>query len=110
MYDPPLHAAGILAGILAHETAPGNTVQSYDEVMRAIDVQGICAYHGVGTCRMGKDESSVVDTELRVRGIEGLRVIDLSVMPIIPSGNTNAPAMALAWRAAEIIAEHRGAG
>jgi choline dehydrogenase-like flavoprotein len=56
---------------------------------------------------MGKDENSVVDPQLRVRGLEGLRVIDLSVMPIIPSGNTNAPTMALAWRAAEIIAAQR---
>jgi choline dehydrogenase len=96
-----------LREFIAAETAPGNTVQSDDEVMAAIDGQGICAYHGVGTCAMGKDENSVVDPQLRVRGLEGLRVIDLSVMPIIPSGNTNAPTMALAWRAAEIIAAQR---
>jgi choline dehydrogenase len=78
--------------------------------MTAIDAQGICAYHGVGTCAMGQDGSSVVDPQLRVRGLEGLRVADLSVMPIIPSGNTNAPSMALAWRAAEIIPEQRGGG
>jgi choline dehydrogenase-like flavoprotein len=96
-----------LREFIAGETAPGNTVQSYDEVMAVIDAQGICAYHGVGTCAMGKDENSVVDPQLRVRGLEALRVIDLSVMPIIPSGNTNAPTMALAWRAAEIIAAQR---
>jgi choline dehydrogenase len=92
-----------LREFIADETAPGNAVQSYDEVMAAIDGQGICAYHGVGTCAMGKDESAVVDPQLRVRGLQGLRVIDLSVMPVIPSGNTNAPSMALAWRAAEIV-------
>jgi choline dehydrogenase-like flavoprotein len=96
-----------LRKFIAGETAPGNTVQSYDEVMAVIDGQGICAYHCVGTCAMGKDENSVVDPQLRVRGLEALRVIDLSVMPIIPSGNTNAPTMALAWRAAEIIAAQR---
>ena len=56
---------------------------------------------------MGRDADSVVDPELRVRGVEGLRIMDTSVMPIIPAGNANAPTMAMAWRAAEII--RRGA-
>jgi choline dehydrogenase-like flavoprotein len=52
---------------------------------------------------MGRDEGSVVDERLRVRGVEGLRVVDCSVMPGLVSGNTNAPAMALAWRAADLM-------
>jgi choline dehydrogenase-like flavoprotein len=52
---------------------------------------------------MGKDEQSVVDNQLRVRGVTGLRVADCSIMPALPSGNTNAPAMAVGWRASEII-------
>ncbi len=85
------------------ETYPGPDCESDEDMIRAYDRNGTCGFHAVGSCRMGRDEQSVVDPALRVRGVAGLRVMDTSIMPQIPSGNTNGPTMAMAWRAADII-------
>jgi choline dehydrogenase-like flavoprotein len=92
-----------LAAMIAGETMPGPAFESDAEILAAYDRFGTCGYHAVGSCRMGKDASSVVDPALRVRGVDRLRVIDTSIMPAIPSGNTNGPTMAMAWRGADII-------
>jgi choline dehydrogenase-like flavoprotein len=90
---------------LAEETFPGPLVNNDEEILDACRRHGQSGYHAVGTCKMGLDSDpfAVVDARLRVRNIAGLRVMDCSIMPTTISGNTNAPAMALAWRAADLI-------
>jgi choline dehydrogenase len=85
------------------EMLPGPQCTSDEELVEAFFKHGSTAFHVAGTCRMGADEASVVDPQLRVRGLEGLRVVDTSIMPTLISGNTNGPAMAIAMRAAQLI-------
>lgn len=92
-----------LSDLIVEETMPGMAFQTDDQILDAYDRFGTCGYHAVGSCRMGNDAGSVVDPDLRVRGVEGLRVMDTSIMPVIPAGNTQAPTMAMAWRAADLI-------
>jgi choline dehydrogenase-like flavoprotein len=89
---------------LCGETTPGRNIHSDDEIIDFINRDGLCGYHAVGTCRMGEDRGSVLDSKLRVRGVQALRVVDCSIMPTMVSGNTNGPTMALAWRASQLIA------
>jgi len=85
------------------EYAPGAKATSDADLDTYIRNNANSLYHPVSTCKMGSDDSAVVDTRLRVRGVEGLRVVDASVMPHIISGNTNFPTMMIAERAAEMI-------
>lgn len=87
------------------ETFPGNGVDTDEEILEAYRKMGGPGYHAVGTCRMGLDKTSVVDERLRVRGVDGLRIADISVFPTLVSGNTNGPAMVTGWRAADLILE-----
>jgi len=94
-------------GLVERELLPGAAVQSDAEILAAFRRLATCGLHGVGTCRMGSDNRAVTDARLRVNAIGGLRVVDCSVMPSPVTGNTNAPAMALALRAAGLIREDR---
>lgn len=93
----PLQQIGV------RETCPGENVSTPDEILDVWRRLGHCGFHLVGGCRMGSDSSSVVDPRLRVRGVEGLRVFDCSVLPTMIAGNTNGPIMAMAARAADLI-------
>ena len=96
-----------LARYAPREIKPGVQFQSDDELARLAGDIGTTIFHPVGTCRMGRadDPAAVVDARLRVRGVAGLRIADASVMPTITSGNTNAPTLMIAERAAQWIAE-----
>lgn len=85
------------------EMVPGPDAQTDAQILDAIRNGGGTVFHPVGTCRMGSDERSVVDPELRVRGVDGLRVIDASVMPTITSANTNAPTLMIGEKGAALM-------
>ena len=85
------------------EVSPGSHVQSDDAILNYIRTTAQTAYHPVGTCKMGMDEMAVVDPELKVCGIEGLRVADGSIMPTLMSGNTNGPIIMIGEKASDMI-------
>ena len=88
-----------------YEIVPGEGVQTDEEILDFWKTEGMSVYHPVGSSKMGpaEDPNAVVDNELRVHGIDGLRIADASIFPLLPSGNTHAPTVAVAERAADLI-------
>jgi choline dehydrogenase len=95
-----------LSAVVEKELAPGPHVQSREDMIRNIRARASTVFHPVGTCRMGQDPgSSVVDGRLRAHGLGSLRVVDASVFPALTSGNTNAPVLMVAEKAATLLLE-----
>jgi choline dehydrogenase len=97
-----LHAPA-LSRYVTEEVEPGPQVSTDEGLLNYCRQRGSTIYHPTSTCRMGNDRLAVVDQRLRVRGIEGLRVVDGSIMPDLVSGNTNAPIVMIAEKASDMI-------
>ena len=91
------------AAVRSEETGPGAHAQSDAEIVGFIRAQLDTLFHPVGTCKMGSDALAVVDDHLRVHGVEGLRVVDASIMPMIVNGNTTASTIMIAEKASDLI-------
>jgi choline dehydrogenase len=96
-------AARAHAGQCGDEVAPGPAKKSDDDIRADIRTRCNTIFHPAGTCKMGSDDQAVVDAELRVRGLTGLRVADGSVMPTVVGGNPHAPIVMIAEKAAELV-------
>ncbi|MCB1742222.1 MAG: GMC family oxidoreductase N-terminal domain-containing protein [Gammaproteobacteria bacterium] len=94
-----------IAETIAEELQPGPHVQTDEEILAFIRETGQITHHMVGTCRMGQDDMAVVDERLRVRGLIGLRIADASIMPTMPSGNTNVPCIMIGEKCAAMVLE-----
>ena len=97
--------APAMQGIATDEIAPGVNIDADDELLEWVRNNAETTYHPVGTCKMGSDPMAVVDDQLRVHGMEGLRVADASIMPTLTSGNTNAPSIMIGEKASRMILE-----
>jgi choline dehydrogenase len=92
-----------LAAYVVRETRPGTTLLSESELLTYVKQSGTTSFHPVGSCRMGSDDMAVVDAQLRVHGMQGLRVIDSSVMPTMPASNTHAPSVMVGEKGADLV-------
>jgi choline dehydrogenase len=99
-----------LSELIGDEYRPGDSAKSDDEVLEFVRNYGATIFHPVGTCKMGADPLAVVDTRLKVHGVAGLRVVDAAIMPTLVSGNTAAPVVMIAEKAADMILQDAARG
>ena len=102
-----LYATEPQKSLIAAEIMPGPQAQSREALVEYIKRMATTTSHPAGTCRMGTDDMAVVDAELKVRGVAGLRVADASVFPSIPGGNINAPTIMVGEKAADLLRGRR---
>jgi choline dehydrogenase len=95
--------ASPMRDIATDEIAPGVNIRADDELLDWVRKNAETTYHPVGTCKMGSDPMAVVDDQLRVHGMQGLRVADASIMPTLTSGNTNAPSIMIGEKASRMV-------
>ena len=100
-----LFATSAFKAVLSSELKPGSQVSTVEELTAFVRSTADSYHHQSGSCRMGIDDLAVVDPQLRVRGVDGLRVVDASVMPAVPSGNCHTAIVAIAERTADLIKE-----
>ncbi len=98
-----IHSHPPFRELVDEELLPGTSVKSDADLLASLQQSGTTVFHPVGTCRMGRDKAAVLDPRLRVNGVDGLRVVDASVMPQITSGNTNAPTLMIGEKGASMI-------
>ena len=85
------------------ETLPGENIKSDEEILNFIRNKGATVYHAIGSCRMGVDNKAVVSPSLKINGLSNIRIADASIMPTMPSGNTNAATLMIAEKASDLI-------
>ena len=85
------------------ETLPGDNIKSDEEILNFIRNKGATVYHAIGSCRMGVDDQAVVSSSLKIIGLSNIRIADASIMPTMPSGNTNAATLMIAEKASDLI-------
>lgn len=98
-----LAATAALKPYVAEEYRPGPKAESDEDLLEFARNYGATIFHPAGTCRMGNDSMAVVDSRLRVHGVQNLRVVDCSIMPTLVSGNTHAPVVMIAEKASDLI-------